>query len=487
MRPKKTTRKGKSKIKKFRLWTILGTAAIVIFYLFAAVDFVAKTTDVNAAGSVPRNEKILQSSPPQQQQCYPTTSYSLVQIDPVSRAVILKSHYDDGLKEKTMGGDEFYPTVVFNNNNNDNTSSGTNEQVIGVGRVSDLSNGQYAVVFESLVALESFVNEYAANADAATPFYNISLLGDGFSLRTILQYSCGDGILPPPSKEFRPDNGAINTELPIRYPLSTWWPMKKPPTKKSQQPQIDLKKFDRVLALGDSLMRQLVHGGLYAKREVAPPWTFRIIQAPLSSDTMEQAFLEPARKFCKNATTGNIFLGTEIDRLSMPAEGACSTNRTLLLLNSGVWDLLEDGSLRFPSISKTCCDYDTDFVNHLESLRNLLVSIRRHFPNVTIGWKSMTATHVHRVECGTKPTSCIRRVKYMSSSRSERLFEKQRTLLEDEFPGVLFVNTYDLTYSLAHHSVPGDGRHYLCPDGHGQGINVCLDTWNEAFGDSGWA
>ena len=36
--------------------------------------------------------------------CYPTSNYHILQVDEVSRALILQSH--SGLKEKTMGGDE---------------------------------------------------------------------------------------------------------------------------------------------------------------------------------------------------------------------------------------------------------------------------------------------------------------------------------------------------------------------------------------------
>ena len=52
--------------------------------------------------------------PVRDQLCYPTTDYHFVRrVDQDSRAIILQSHY--GSTEKTMGGDEFYPTIIFNN------------------------------------------------------------------------------------------------------------------------------------------------------------------------------------------------------------------------------------------------------------------------------------------------------------------------------------------------------------------------------------
>ena len=85
---------------------------------------------------------------------------------------------------------------------------------------------------------------------------------------------------------------------------------------------------------------------------------------------MEEHFLKAVRKACKtpNAIVGShngILLGYDIDRLTLPRRNACSTNTTLLVLNSGIWDLLEDGI--FPK-SKTCCNYDANFEDHVGSL-----------------------------------------------------------------------------------------------------------------------
>eukprot|EP00957_Ditylum_brightwellii_P211619 15366385-Ditylum_brightwellii.AAC.1 len=416
----------------------------------------------------------------QQQQCYPTTSYRLFDIDQDSHAIILQSHY--GSFKKTVGGDEFYPTILFKD-----------DIVVAVGHVTDLFNGQYAVVFKSLVPLDYYNND--TNIDTTDDLlYKITYTKshNAFSIKNILQYSCGDGILPPPTKEFRFDSGALNREVPIQYP-SPWLPVEKPsdPTKESSpQPQINLKNFDRVLALGDSMMEQLVSGGLHGKNQVAPPWTYTRIQAPLSSDKMNQAFMIPVRKACKTPNAGDVILGSH----RLVAGDACSTNRTLLLLNSGVWDLLEDGSMQSPSVSKTCCNYDADFDDHLTALRRLLSSIQHEFPYVTIGWKSMTASHIHRADCANNNERCKIRTKYMSTSRSAMILQKQMNLIEREFPDVLFANIYDLTYSRAHHSRPGDGRHFCCKFNPkdintkcSEGADVCGEMWHDAFGDSGWA
>jgi len=495
----KTMGKNKAKISHFQIRIILASTFVVLslFVEFKVVterEVVEKSTkltsrtnlavhvDVNADTDT-TDALLLVQTQKQQQICDPTTNYRLSQLQ--GQEIILQSYY--GSKEKTTGGDEFYSTIIFNNSPADSST------VVAVGRVSDLSDGRYAVVFKSLVELEKYDNF----PDTRSRFYNVSLTNNsngngngngngnnsGFALKNILQYSCGEGALPPPSKEFKPFNGAINREVHMEFPLS-WIQMEKP--LQQTQPQIDLNNFDRVIALGDSLMDQLLQGSK-SENEVAPPWTFDSIQSPLFSDTLKH-FLDPIRKCCKDpnrSQPGRRFLGNDTHRLSLhvPAEGVCSTNKTLLLLNSGVWDLLDDGTQKKPSKSKTCCDYDADFKDHVAALRMLLSFIRHQFKDVTIGWKSMTAVHVHGVVDCKNRGGCANRVKYMSSSRAEAIFQKQKDLIRQEFPDVLFIDLYNLTYPRAHQVKYNDGRHYQCL----RGVNVCRDMWNEAFGNSGSA
>ena len=156
-----------------------------------------------------------------------------------------------------------------------------------------------------------------------------------------------------------------------------------------------------------------------------------------------------------------------------------SVAATLLLLNSGIWDLLEDGTF---SKSKTCCNYDLNFEDHLGSLRDLLLRIKYEFPNLTIGWKSVTAAHVHRTARRSE-TACNFRIKYMSTSRATTIHQMQLELLKKEFPDVLIADLYELTSYRAHLSRPGDGRHYRCDR---KNVDMCREMWNKAFGDSGW-
>jgi len=383
------------------------------------------------------------------QRCFPTTSYRFIEFHEESHVIIFQSYY--GSKEKTIGGDELYVTLEF---------ADMKEQVVASGHVSDLSDGRYAILFESLVAPDIFGDNILNVTQTHT---NVSLSDMNntmkFTFKNFLQYSCGVGRLPPPAKECQDNNGAINVLTDLIYPIP--WVMmqnKKPPRSK---PQINLKNFDRVFPFGDSLMEELFRGSGLRRDpgKLTPPWSnLGSIQFPLASDTVQQYF-----KIIQDTC--------ESDQLSMPIpeEGACSTNKTLLLLNSGVWDLLEDGSLnreRFRcqakekySKSKTCCNYDTEFNDHIQSLRELLSSIQEAYPNVAMGWKSMTAVHVHNVKC-KENKQCMSRVKYMSSSRAETIFWKQKELIEKEFPDVLFADVYNFTRSRGHLSRPGDGRHY---------------------------
>ena len=193
---------------------------------------------------------------------------------------------------------------------------------------------------------------------------------------------------------------------------------------------------------------------------MVPPWTFIHTQSPLASDLMEEKFWNVVREACTNSLH-------------------FCTNSTLLLLNSGIWDLLEDGTYSNVKHSGgqnihlgACCDYDADFRDHIESLRSLLSRIQSEFPHVTIGWKSMTAAHVHRVTCGNEDKKCQLRIKYMSYSQSDFLHQKQLKLLQLDFPNVLLINLYNLTYNRAHYSKPSDGSE----------PRVCHEMWNQAFG-----
>ena len=243
--------------------------------------------------------------------CYPTTYYHVVQVDQDSGTVHFQSYC--GSTEKTIGGDEFYPTIVLKSNMSET------EQVVAVGHVTDLRDGLYNVSFQSLTE-----NVLLKISDEQHKTYSNFLT-------IVLQYCCGDGELPPPAKQNRFDGGAINKVVPVIYPSSLPplpWVVRaeKPPI---QQPQINLKMFDRVLALGDSLMNQMMMGGKHSGKTVSPPWTYTKIYTPLASDLMEDHFLKKVREACKS-----------------PWRDACSTNTTLLLLNSGMWNLLEDGNYR---------------------------------------------------------------------------------------------------------------------------------------------
>lgn len=490
------TRKSQNNDKNFKVfhtWTILGLIFVVV-YLFAEFRLVADTkvgyisiearnpmhnknstttntttTTVSDCKNTTTPKVQVQQLPLQPQEpCYPTTSYRLLGIDSNSTAAIFQSYY--GSNQKTMGGDEFYPMILFN------STQETEPQVVAVGRVSDLEDGRYMVKYSSLLSLFEHQN---VRHTFRPSFYNVSLgKTTKFQFQTILQYSCGDGGLPPPTKLYKTDHGALNRKIPLSNDQE-WLPLQKP--FEPQNPQIDLQEFDRVLAVGDSLMEQLALGAV--DRNVSVPWVYRKIQTPLFSDTVVKRILNVVKESCESPLAAvrnhkdKIFLG----KMSVPDLGVCSTNKTLLLLNSGVWDLLEDGSMIFPSKSKACCNYDKNFVNHVESMRLLLSTLQDIYPNVTLGWKSMTAAHVHRVYCQGE-SRCLLRTKYMSTSRAERLLEEQEKLLRNEFPRVLKANLYDLTHQRAHHSRKNDGRHFRCEDE----VNLCLEMWKMAFGNSGW-
>ena len=133
------------------------------------------------------------------------------------------------------------------------------------------------------------------------------------------------------------------------------------------------------------------------------------------------------------------------------------SNEILILLNSGVWDILESGPQQ----------EFAHFEDHERALEMLISGVEKEFPDVTLAWKSLTGMHIHNVDCSQKRfpkrehrVTCLNRVKYMSSSRARYLNELQAQLML-RHPQVRVIQMYDQTYNSAHLSMPKDGRHYL--------------------------
>lgn len=222
----------------------------------------------------------------------------------------------------------------------------------------------------------------------------------------IPQYSCGMGALFPPMKKDWDGPGTQDLK-PFHFTFET------PPFPILYGPnKIIPIVFDKATyAFGDSLMEQFV-GKLLGKH-------FKKVQSALSQSTMFHRFLLPILLFVP-------------------------LNASTLIVNSGVWDVLEE-------IHKSWDD-------HLKAVDYLLTQLTSLLPNTVIVWKSMTAMHVHNCDC-SENRACQNRIKYMSTSRAFKLFTLQRNVVE-KHEGVVFMDHYYDTFVSPHESRKRDGRHY---------------------------
>lgn len=351
--------------------------------------------------------------------CYPTTSFRATPAKK-NRSWVLQSFV--GTSRKSVGGDEFYMTLLRKNDS----------AVLAVGHATDLQDGRYDVKFQL-----SQIGGHVPTGDYTT--------------MNVLQYSCSEGFLPPPLKAGW-DNGHF-VNLPVE--VDTRNIISPPPIMPMDTSEpLDLTRYRKIVAFGDSLMEQFVKG----RTNNSPPLIYTKVQRPLSTDTLDSKFLLPLRNICQREKCDNT---------------------TLVLLNSGVWDLLEDGSCRGPPyFSNSCCHNDSYFKDHETAMETMITTLEHELPGVTLGWNSMTAVHVHRIiDCST--LNCINRTKYMSTSRASQLYNMQVNAMSRNHPNVQVIKLYDLTYNRAHFAQPNDGRHYIC----GGAINVCREIWNAAFQD----
>jgi len=197
--------------------------------------------------------------------CKNTTSFELLR-----RASCVTSDADSDLaplclqsfeadEPKKTGGDEMYVQVVW----------ASEKTIVAVGWVHDLINGAYTVKFD---------------------FFPGKSRKDGRSIIINLQYSCRVGLLGPPSKRdwFWDGFPGLKIVLPlkndIRLPLRSSSP---------ERVQLNISKYDKTVAVGDSLVEQLVQGGelLGSKKNLL----FLKLQAALTTDTVEPIFLKKIR------------------------------------------------------------------------------------------------------------------------------------------------------------------------------------------------
>jgi hypothetical protein len=194
---------------------------------------------------------------------------------------------------------------------------------------------------------------------------------------------------------------------------------------------IDLTRYEQVVAIGDSTMKHFV--------EQSQPnlfWSGHVGGA-LNLQTVDNPFPRP------NKMMNPSFLSQIKSHVTSARE---KFPNVALLMGSGVWDILTDDVIQGP-----------EFQDHRAAVRLLITSVRQEFPNIDLYWKSHTAMHIHRVS-DQNDWQQVRRVFYMSTSRSHDLYRYQRDIMAEL--NVTLLDLYPATYLSAEHLEFGDGRHY---------------------------
>ncbi|EEC49625.1 predicted protein [Phaeodactylum tricornutum CCAP 1055/1] len=270
---------------------------------------------------------------------------------------------------KTCGGDEFY--VCYHTH----SQSIAGNRPMAVAIIADHEDGTYTLDF------------------CQSPLNPLSNKRGHLSVH--FQYTSAIGCAPPPSKDHWQHGGYTHTVyLHRNLPHA-------PPILRPFLPPIPsrlLSTFDRVFAFGDSILEQLVQGGSEGCQLITYGTK---VATPLRTETL------PRVLDLLEASLG-------------PALAAEEPNQsTALILNSALWEILSDQGVP-----------GADFADHLTTCRTYVTTVQRRYPHVSVFWLSPSAVHIHRVylfnELAQKGIQHkIDRVRYMSASRTRRLYDLQ--------------------------------------------------------------
>jgi protein-tyrosine-phosphatase len=395
---------------------------------------------------------------------------------------LLTSIDGDG-NEKVAGGDEYYITYTAKGGGSTDATSRSHKTMeekedqdpnhtcySAVAIVEDLNNGAYWLDF------------CATPTSPQVPPQEV-----GGTLTIYFQYTCAIGTMAPPTKQAWSNGSYTHTKYdtdlkhlsrpptrPFRHPNCGFTP---DPGVRSQRgsraslnietsTQIDLKKFDLIVALGDSTMLQLVRQRPSQKGKY------------FFQDNL--CYAEKV-SFALNSQTVSSFLDMLEQGSGMHLRNVKDFPRRAVMVGSAMWDILD---------SKDTLQ-GTQYKDHQEACRTLIRKIRLSYPDVNILWKSPTAVHIHVVDLdrmvvsnmGEAALFGIERIRYMSSSRSKYLYDIQEALVMDEqrrhgIDAVTFLDLYEATLLSADWLFPSDGRHYR-PD-----LNRLMLQWFYPAGGS---
>ena len=372
---------------------------------------VPNTTDYRVSEHISSASTIIE--PIASTNCSPTAQVKIFLV-PSDGKYHMQSIDDKG-NPKTVGGDEFY--VSYHEGDLDHPTA--------VASVQDMNDGSYILDFVEVPL--PFLHPIDLENSTTTP---------DSTLVVNFQYTCFIGHMTPPSKA----NWTHGGSSLVSHAFSNF---PKPPVHPFQKPvsAINLSAHDYVYAFGDSVMEQFVRAKTKSDESPKNLDFHRNVGRPFSStelETLWRMFLQGGDAKLKAASNGGIIMG------------------------SAAWDILSDAAM----------SEGVSFCN--ETARELIRRVRKRYPTVPIYWKSPTALHNHMVrvprtledikranrhfDLKTANWYFVSRVKYMSTSRVEKLYHEQKDLMSEL--NVSVMDTYEASYLSADWLVPGDGRHY---------------------------
>jgi hypothetical protein len=351
---------------------------------------------------------------------------SQVRISSIQESETGNDHYwmleslDGTGQKKTIGGDEFYISYLDEAYMNTNSSS---HHPTAVAFVRDQQDGTYRLDF------------------VTSPFNykpHKSLTGHGLVMVSF-QYTCGIGSMTNHTKDSWKHGGTSGSSPTVR--LLTANVSHAPPMRIFKPPPATLafNNFSNVHVFGDSTMCQLV-GTVWDSKKV-------------SHRSNNYTNLH----HCTSQLAFAIHPGTAISAVGGIARGAYDGGKiltndasTALILGAGAWDLFRNP---YP------LTVEGPGYTHLVGCQMMVEKIRELFPNITLIWRSMTAMHIHAVALGRLGQHAVaERVRYLSTSRAERLYRQQKALMEKL--NVTFLDVYEATYLLADYTQYSDALHY---------------------------
>ena len=317
------------------------------------------------------------------QSCNATAQFNLMTTSPYWT---LQAVDDDG-HVKTVGGDEIYVTYHHS-----------------VAKVEDHRNGTYSLDFVT----------------PPLPRHREEPPPPRGNLTVQMQYTCGMGFLPPPTKENWRSGGSIPHSITVEVP--------RPPIRSLTLPDRGIfEPYDMVVGAGDSLMMHLfrwLNNTHFRENAV----NFKNLMAELNTTRVQDRFI-------RHLVGGRY-------------RNALARENVAFFFGSSTWDILQEGNQQ-----------GLTFADHAEACRQLIHAIRTHYPKVPIFWRTASGMHTHHVNpaCYQREL-CWKRILYMSTSRVQQVYRVQQAVMKEL--NVTMIDLTDAYFLSAADTVPGDGRHY---------------------------